>query len=247
VNVTFTDGSAADYELVIGADGIASVVRALTLSTAPPVFAGQIAWRSIVPIRPQGLKRLQFLLGDRCFFGLCPVGAGRTYGFGNASQERFDDPIEGRLGRLRKRFADFGSIGQGFLGSLESDEQIHTSTVEWIEQQYWYTGRVVLVGDASHASSPMMGQGGCMAIEDAYVLAELLDSAVSVQSALEDYVERRACAQSQLGAGTEPRGCRQLQSAGAGSKCHAARARQGVVSGALSPAGLASLRDADCA
>jgi 2-polyprenyl-6-methoxyphenol hydroxylase-like FAD-dependent oxidoreductase len=47
-----------------------------------------------------------------------------------------------------------------------------------VEQAAWYTGRVVPIGDAAHASSPMMGQGGCLAMEDAYVLAEVLRSAV---------------------------------------------------------------------
>jgi 2-polyprenyl-6-methoxyphenol hydroxylase-like FAD-dependent oxidoreductase len=50
---------------------------------------------------------------------------------------------------------------------------------------------VVLIGDAAHASSPMMGQGGCLAMEDAYVLAEVLRSAASVERALESYVSRR--------------------------------------------------------
>jgi len=77
------------------------------------------------------------------------------------------------------------------LAALECDEQIHCSTVEWVQKEEWYTGRVLLIGDAAHASSPMMGQGGCMAIEDAYVLAEVLRSAATVESALEAYVARR--------------------------------------------------------
>src|SRR5262249_5247509 len=79
VSIRFSDGSAGDYDLVVGADGIDSTVRKLTLSVAPPVYAGQIAWRSVAPIRPRGLTKLQFLLGDGCFFGLCPVGSGHTY------------------------------------------------------------------------------------------------------------------------------------------------------------------------
>jgi 2-polyprenyl-6-methoxyphenol hydroxylase-like FAD-dependent oxidoreductase len=63
--------------------------------------------------------------------------------------------------------------------------------MEWIDVDEWYTGRVVLIGDAAHASSPLMGQGGCMAMEDALVLAEVLRSAASVQSALSNYVSRR--------------------------------------------------------
>jgi 2-polyprenyl-6-methoxyphenol hydroxylase-like FAD-dependent oxidoreductase len=60
-----------------------------------------------------------------------------------------------------------------------------------LELDGWHKGRVVLIGDASHASSPMMGQGGCLAIEDAAVLAELLQSSKSIEDALEAYVLRR--------------------------------------------------------
>jgi 2-polyprenyl-6-methoxyphenol hydroxylase-like FAD-dependent oxidoreductase len=191
VSVILSDGSSDRYDLVVGADGIGSSVRTLTLSAAPPVFAGQMAWRSLAPVRPRGLTKLQFLLGDGCFFGLCPIGEGQTYGFGNVSEPRFLDPVQGRLERLRARFAAFGDPVKDYLAALTTDQQVHCSAIEWIEQAVWYNGRVVLIGDAAHASSPMMGQGGCLAMEDAYVLAEVLHTADSVEHALEDYVSRR--------------------------------------------------------
>ncbi len=191
VSVGFSDGSAGDYDLVVGADGIASTVRTLTLNGAPPVYAGQMVWRSLAPIRPRGLTKLQFLLGDGCFFGLCPVGNGQTYSFGNITTPHFHDAVQGRRERLRERFAAFGGIIQDYLAALASDEEIHCSAIEWVEQEEWQTGRVVLIGDAAHASSPMMGQGGCLAMEDAYVLAEVLRSAASVESALGTYISRR--------------------------------------------------------
>ena len=63
--------------------------------------------------------------------------------------------------------------------------------MEWMQSEKWHSGRVVLVGDAAHASSPMMGQGGCMAMEDACVLAEELRASATVESALARYVDRR--------------------------------------------------------
>ena len=74
---------------------------------------------------------------------------------------------------------------------MERDEQVHCSTVEWVDQEEWQRGRVVLIGDAAHASSPMMGQGGGMAMEDASVLAECLRSRDTVEAALDRYVTRR--------------------------------------------------------
>jgi 2-polyprenyl-6-methoxyphenol hydroxylase-like FAD-dependent oxidoreductase len=137
------------------------------------------------------LTTLQFLLGDACFFGLSPVSEGRTYGFGYVMQPRIHDPVEGRLARLRDRFAEFGPLVQEYLGALDRDEQVHCSAMEWVDVEEWYADRVVLIGDAAHASSPLMGQGGCMAMEDAIVLAEVLRAASTIEQALAAYAVRR--------------------------------------------------------
>jgi 2-polyprenyl-6-methoxyphenol hydroxylase-like FAD-dependent oxidoreductase len=63
---------------------------------------------------------------------------------------------------------------QEYLTSLDQDEQIHCGPIEWLDLDEWRSGRVVPIGDAANACSPMMGQGGCMATEDAVVLAETL-------------------------------------------------------------------------
>jgi FAD-dependent urate hydroxylase len=191
VSVKLSDGSAATYDLVIGADGVGSSVRELAFDAAPPVYGGQMVWRSLAPVRPRGPTHLQFLLGDGCFFGLCPVGSDQTYGFGNIVGPAYRDPVEGRLARLRERFAHFGDIVQEYLAALDSDAAIHCSAIEWLGEERWCTGRVVLIGDAAHASSPMMGQGGSLAVEDAGVLAESLRAAQTVEQALDDYVVRR--------------------------------------------------------
>jgi 2-polyprenyl-6-methoxyphenol hydroxylase-like FAD-dependent oxidoreductase len=187
----FSDGSGGEYDLVVGADGISSTVRALTLSAVAPADLGAMNWRGIAPVRPRELTAVRFVLGDACFFGLCPVGEERTYGFGYVMQPRVRDPLEGRLERLRKRFAAFGGFVQEYLAALERDEQVHCSAMEWVDVDDWYAGRVVLIGDAAHASSPLLGQGGCMAMEDAWVLAEVLRSAPTLEIALSTYVTRR--------------------------------------------------------
>jgi 2-polyprenyl-6-methoxyphenol hydroxylase-like FAD-dependent oxidoreductase len=191
ITVGFSDGSTGKYDLLIGADGISSTVRKLALSQASPDDLGAMNWRSIAPIRPGGLTALRFILGDQCFFGLCPVGEGRTYGFGYVMQPRFYDPEKGRLERLRERFAGFGEIVQEYLTALERDDEIICSAMERIDVDEWHSGRVVLIGDAAHASSPLMGQGGCMAMEDAFVLADTLRSGPTLEAALNRYVIRR--------------------------------------------------------
>jgi 2-polyprenyl-6-methoxyphenol hydroxylase-like FAD-dependent oxidoreductase len=87
--VELSDGSAATYDLVIGADGVGSSVRSLAFDAPPPVYGEQMVWGSLAPVRPRGLTNLQFLLGDGCFFGLCPVGSDQTYGFGTSPARQF--------------------------------------------------------------------------------------------------------------------------------------------------------------
>ena len=74
---------------------------------------------------------------------------------------------------------------------LTHDDQIHCSALESVELPKWRKDRVLLIGDAAHASSPMMGQGGCMAVEDAAVLAELLETSTSIDAALDAFSPRR--------------------------------------------------------
>ena len=191
VRVSLSDGTSGNYDLVVGADGIYSTVRELAVNPSSPRYAGQMVWRSVIPTRPRGIVEMMVLMGDGCFFGVVPMGEGYTYGFGAVDGVRFEDPLVGRLERFRRRFAGFGEPVPAYLAALQCDEQLIVGPIEWVELDEWYCGRVVLIGDAAHAGPPHMGEGGCMAMEDALVLADCLRTADSVECALEAYVRRR--------------------------------------------------------
>jgi 2-polyprenyl-6-methoxyphenol hydroxylase-like FAD-dependent oxidoreductase len=191
VRVSFSDGSSDDYDLVVGADGIYSSVRELAVNSSSPRYAGQMVWRSIISTRPPGVIDIMVFLGEGLFFGLVPMGWGYTYGFGAVDGKRFEDPLLGRLDRFRRHFAGFGGPAPAYLAALECDEQLIVGPIEWVELDELYRGRVVLIGDAAHAGPPHMGEGGCMAMEDALVLADCLHKADSVEYALDVYVRRR--------------------------------------------------------
>jgi 2-polyprenyl-6-methoxyphenol hydroxylase-like FAD-dependent oxidoreductase len=189
--VGFSDGSARDYDLVVGADGIASTVRQLTSGTTSMGYTGLMVWRSLIPMCPPGVTNWMVLFGEGGVFGLVPMGEGQTYGFGIVGGPRFHDPLEGRLERLRQRFAAFGGPVPAYLAALRRDEEVYAAPIEWVDLAQWHNGRVVVIGDAAHAGPPTMAEGGCMALEDGLVLAEVLRTAESVERALEAYVARR--------------------------------------------------------
>ena len=119
------------------------------------------------------------------------MGEGRTYGFGAVDLERFEDPLKGTPRTLPTPLHRFRRASPRYLTALEDDQQLHVGPIEWIDVELWHRGRVVLIGDAAHAGPPHMGEGGCMAMEDALVLADVLRNADSLQTGLEAYVRRR--------------------------------------------------------
>jgi 2-polyprenyl-6-methoxyphenol hydroxylase-like FAD-dependent oxidoreductase len=82
VSVEFSDGGSGDYDLVVGADGIASTVRAIAFGDFVPRYYGHAALRALASIQSSGEGEIQFWLGEGCLFGAYPIGGGRTYGAG---------------------------------------------------------------------------------------------------------------------------------------------------------------------
>jgi FAD-dependent urate hydroxylase len=182
VRVAFADGSSGDYDLVVGADGIGSTVRRLAVSAVAPTRTPTVGWRGVVAGRPAGVDHLVLLLGEARFLGLVPVGGGDTYGFAGtgAGDEPFHD-----------RFAGFGGPVPDFLARLRDATALHAAPIGCIALDRWHDGRVVLIGDAAHATHPHMGQGGSLAVEDALVLADELTRADTLPAALHAHTRRR--------------------------------------------------------
>lgn len=187
----FADGSSDSYALIVGADGVSSTVR-LELTDAAVPYGGEMYWRCVSPSPAADPTGVDAFFGDGCFFGVVPLRDGRAYGFGATFDSTGShDIVDGRLGRMRQRFADFGGPMPDFLASLERDDQVHYGPTKRVTLPTWHRGRVVLIGDAAHATKPMMAEGCSMALEDALVLAEVLATSADVESALASYEARR--------------------------------------------------------
>ena len=175
VTVRCSDGSSADYDVVVGADGIRSSIRRLLVGVSPPRYRGQIAWRFIAR-RPDGIDGWTVFLGRGSSFLLVPVDATHVYCY--ADQHRDHPSAEDETAtpdRLRTLFGDYASPVQHALESVPSDAAIAGLPIEDVVPPRWGGGRVVLIGDAAHAMSPNMASGTALALEDALVLAELLE------------------------------------------------------------------------
>jgi 2-polyprenyl-6-methoxyphenol hydroxylase-like FAD-dependent oxidoreductase len=193
--VAFSDDREADYDLVVGADGIHSRVRELVFPDAPaPQYTGQIVWRYNVP-RPEALETLDMFVGSNGKAGFVPLSPDLMYilYIEAVPLEEVRMP-EQRLAEIfRDRLAEFGGpVAEVRDRDITDASKVVVRPVEsLLVPKPWHRGRVVLVGDSAHATSPHVGQGGAMAMEDAVVLAEEVTAGDELAAALERYADRR--------------------------------------------------------
>ncbi|KRE94036.1 hypothetical protein ASG76_11560 [Nocardioides sp. Soil774] len=185
-----------DAELVVGADGLRSVVRGAMGSQTPPTHRGYTAWRALVPRRsdlPDPATTLTETWGRGARLGIVPVGTGSTYVYACATAPAGRRPDEsGELAEVRNRFRDWHAPIGELLAAVEPGmllrHDVHDLTPGEVALR---RGRYVLVGDAGHAMEPNLGQGAGLALEDAVVLAHVLDAEPTYDAALVRYARER--------------------------------------------------------
>jgi 2-polyprenyl-6-methoxyphenol hydroxylase-like FAD-dependent oxidoreductase len=194
VRVSLSNGTAADYDLVIGADGLNSKVRAAIFPLAAgPRYSGQGVWRAVLP-RPATVESARMWVGGRVKPGVNPVSASEMYLF----------VTENRATRGKIEAAEFPALLRALLegfsdpllveirDSLDANSQIVYRPLEGLLQPLpWHQGRVVLIGDAVHATTPHLASGACIGMEDAIVLAEETAAQATLDAALDAFERRR--------------------------------------------------------
>lgn len=184
--------------LVLGADGLHSRLRAALNGTAKPFFTGQVAWRAVIPAEPGAAPVAEVHMGAGRHLVSYPLRGGTMRNIvaveerGKWVEEGWnlrDDPI-----RLRLAFGDFGPKVRGWLDQVD---QLwlwglfrHPVAASW--GRVLPEGMVVILGDAAHPTLPFLAQGANMALEDAWVLAAMLDLHGLGQVALDAYQTARA-------------------------------------------------------
>ncbi|MBW1252969.1 MULTISPECIES: FAD-dependent urate hydroxylase HpxO [Pantoea] len=196
VIATFDDNSQAQGDFLVAADGTHSVIRDYVLDEKlPRRYAGYVNWNGLVRIDESIAPADQWttFVGDGKRVSLMPVSGNRFYFF-------FDVPLPAGLEQdrstmrddLRHYFSDWSEPVQKLISAIDVDTTNRVEIHDIEPFQRFVKGRVVLLGDAAHSTTPDIGQGGCAAMEDAIVLASALSAhSLGIEDALLRYQMRR--------------------------------------------------------
>ncbi len=193
-SVAFTDGSRSDYDLVIGADGVFSKTRKLLYGDKyVPAFTGQCVWRYNLTRPPEMTRAAMFvgLEGGKC--GYIPLSKDTCYALlVQAESSDWRLPEEQLASIFRARLARCTGLMARLRDQITDSSLVVYRPLEAVfVSAPWHRGRIVMLGDAVHATTPHMGQGAAQAIEDAVVLGELLARDEPLADLLARYSARR--------------------------------------------------------
>lgn len=189
VRATFADGSSAQADVLIGADGLYSVVRSALHGERPPRYAGCTAWRAVVPFPAQAVQAAESW-GHGSVFGQVPMSGNRVYWYatknGPEGQRQGNEKAE-----LLRLFHDWHAPIGELIEATDASAILRNDIYDRPGLKSWGRGCVTLLGDAAHPMTPYLGQGGCQALEDAVVLGHCLREARTVEAALRAYERQR--------------------------------------------------------
>ncbi len=194
VRVELSDGTAVDARIMVGADGIRSQVRGELFGVVEPSHTGQGIWRALLRRHDDSIDPKIMFAGEGRMFGVVPVDRETVYlmmGRPEVPDARYE--AAELVPTVKEHFADFGGLAPWYLDQITHADQVIFTGIEEVHlRPPWHAGRVVLIGDAAHASSPYLAQGAAMAIEDAIVLAdELASQPQSLDQSIASFMARR--------------------------------------------------------
>jgi FAD-dependent urate hydroxylase len=196
VTAIFEDGSTATGDVLIAADGVRSVLRNYVTQQQPePRYADYVNWNGLVDASPELADKHSWVIyvGDGKRASMMPVGGDRFYYFFGVPMEKGTvvEPKD-RREELAKLFQGWPEPVQNLIQQLNPLETNRLEIHDLDPLEKLARGRVVLVGDAGHATTPTLGQGGCQAMEDAEILCRyLVTTSISVEDALQRYESAR--------------------------------------------------------
>jgi 2-polyprenyl-6-methoxyphenol hydroxylase-like FAD-dependent oxidoreductase len=194
IRLVFSDNTSVHVPYVIACDGIHSVIRKKLIPTSIPRFAGYTCWRAIITDCPEGFDVTENseTWGAAGRFGIVPLGKNSIYWFACINTTA-NDPImrSFKTSDLLAYFKNFANPIPDIIRRTRDEQLISNDIIDLKPLKQFSFNNLVLLGDAAHATTPNMGQGACMAIEDAVVLANCLGKYELVQEAFKQYEARR--------------------------------------------------------
>jgi 2-polyprenyl-6-methoxyphenol hydroxylase-like FAD-dependent oxidoreductase len=193
VAVTLSDGSTGRYDLLIGADGLHSAIRAQLGIETEPERTGMGIWRAFVP-RPKDVTHTDLYYGGPVYIaGYCPTSEEMMYAYlVEPAQDRHLLAPEEGVEVMKELSRAYGGPWNEIRESLGADSRVsYTWFTSHVVPDAWNRGRVVLIGEAAHSCPPTIAQGAAQAAEDALVLAELLLARDAVDQSLWDEFHAR--------------------------------------------------------
>ena len=187
ITIQFENGEDRVFDAVIGADGIHSEVRKHIINDGEPIFRGYNIWRGVVKTNFDiGYGSETYGIGKRV--GIVPIKDG-VYGWWATCNEAYmqDDSPEGTKNKLNRLFGDWHYPITDLMNNTEVI--LKNSLIDRKPHKGWSKGNAILLGDAAHPTTPNLGQGGCMAIEGAYILAKSIQKYGLTKKAFNRYEE----------------------------------------------------------
>lgn len=187
----FGNGEEVKGDFLVGADGLHSVVRAQLHGSERPRYAGYTAWRAVTTFRQEPTTSESWGHGQR--FGIVPIGNNRVYWFAtkNAPEGHPEHP-KGRKQELLDLFKGWHPPIHDLIEATDPEAILRHDLYDRKSlKRPWGQGRVTLLGDAAHPTTPNLGQGACQAAEDALVLAQHVRGATDIVAALRHYEAQR--------------------------------------------------------